>query len=147
MQLIKWNPARELFGLRNHMNGLFDDFFYPTSKTRQDDGLWAWNPAVDIYEEADNLVIKAEIPGVDREGIHVDVKDRVLTIKGERTMDNEVKEESYYRREQTYGRFERAFNLPVAVDPESIKAEYKDGVLKVLVPKPEQTKPKQISVH
>lgn len=147
MQLIKWNPARELFGLRNHMNGFFDDFFYPTRKTGQNDGLWSWNPAVDIYEEADNIVVKAEIPGVDREGIHVDVKDRVLTIKGERTMDNEVKEDSYYRREQTYGQFQRAFTLPIDVDPEAIKAEYKDGVLKVLVPKPEQNKPKQITVH
>ena len=147
MQLIKWNPTRDLFSLRHHMNSLFDDFFYPARKTDGDEGLWNWNPAVDIYEEADTLVVKAEIPGVDKEGIHVDVKDRVLTIKGERTMDNEVKEDKYYRREQTYGRFERAFTLPLEVDPEAIKAEYKDGVLKVTVPKPAQSKSKQIAVH
>lgn len=147
MQLIKWNPTRDLFSLRHHMNGLFDDFFYPTRKTNGDEGLRDWNPAVDIYEEADNIVVKAELPGVDKEGINVDVKDRVLTIKGERTMDNEVNEDKYYRREHTYGSFERAFTLPLDVDPEVIKAEYKDGVLKVMVPKPEERKPKQITVH
>lgn len=147
MQLIKWSPTRDLLGLRHNMNSLFDDFFYPTRKSSGDEGFGSWNPAVDIYEESDSLVVKAEIPGVDKEGITVDVKDRILTIKGERNKDNEVKEDKYYRREQTYGRFERAFALPAAVDPESIKAEYKDGVLKVTVPKPEQSKPKQITVH
>ena len=147
MQLIRWNPARDLVSLRHNMNGLFDDFFYPTRKTNGDEGLWSWNPAVDIYEEADTIVVKAELPGVDKESINVDVKDRILTIKGERTTDNEVNEDSYFRREQTYGRFERAFTLPVTVDAEAIKAEYKDGVLKMMVPKPEQSKPRQIAVH
>ncbi len=147
MQLIKWNPARDFFNLRHPMNSLFDDFFYPAPKKRLDEKSWNWNPAVDIYEETDNIVVKAEIPGMDKEGISVDVKDRVLTLKGERTVENEVNDEKYFRRERSYGRFERAFTLPAAVDPEAIKAEYKDGVLKVLVPKPEHSKPKQISVH
>ena len=147
MQLIKWNPTRDLFSLRHPMRSLFDDFFFPARDADADEGLWNWNPAVDIYEEDDALVVKAEIPGVDKEGIHVDVKDRILTIKGERTRENEVNEDKYYRREQTYGRFERAFTLPTDVDPEAIKAEYKDGVLKVKVPKTEQSKPKQITVH
>ncbi len=147
MQLIKWNPARDLFSLRHNMNGLFDDFFYPSRRTAENDGLWNWNPAVDIYEEADNIVVKAEIPGMDRDQITVDVKDRVLTLKGERSEDKEVNEERYFKRERTYGRFERAFTLPADVKTEEIKAEYKDGVLKVLVPKPEVQKPKQITVH
>ncbi|MGD9366555.1 MAG: Hsp20/alpha crystallin family protein [Desulfobacteraceae bacterium] len=147
MQLIKWNPTRDLFNLRHNMNGLFDDFFYPRRGSDGNEGLWNWNPAVDIYEDADNIVVKAEIPGVNKEGITVDVKDRVLTLKGERSEDKEVKEDSYYRKERTYGRFERAFTLPADVKTEDIKAEYKDGVLKVIVPKPEVRKPKQITVH
>jgi HSP20 family protein len=144
---MKWNPTRDFFSLRRHMNGLFDDFFYPARRGSDDESLWNWNPAVDIYEENDNIVVKAEIPGVDKKSINVDVKDRVLTIKGERSEDNEVNEERYYRRERTYGRFERAFTLPADVKTDDIKAEYKDGVLKVLVPKPEVQKPKQITIH
>ncbi|MGD8845721.1 MAG: Hsp20/alpha crystallin family protein [Desulfobacteraceae bacterium] len=147
MQLIKWNPARDLFSLRHNMNNLFDDFFYPSRRTTEGDGFWSWNPAVDIYEQEDNIVVKAEIPGMEKDQITVDVKDRVLTLKGERSEDREVNEERYFKRERTYGRFERAFTLPADVKTEQIKAEYKDGVLKVLVPKPEVQKPKQITVH
>jgi HSP20 family protein len=102
---------------------------------------------VDIYEEDDNIIVQAELPGVSKDGISVDVKDRVLTIKGERSADNEVNEDKYFRRERVYGQYKRAFTLPANVDPESVKAEYNDGVLKVLVPKPETQKPKQITVH
>ncbi|MEJ2158323.1 MAG: Hsp20/alpha crystallin family protein [Desulfobacteraceae bacterium] len=147
MQLMKWNPTRDYFSLRRNMNGLFDDFFYPSSRRSDDKSLWNWNPAVDIYEDDDNIVVKAEIPGMDKESIDVDVKDRVLTIKGERSENHEVKEERYYRKESSYGRFERAFTLPADVKTDEIKAEYKDGILKVMVPKPEAKKPKQITVH
>ena len=147
MQLVKWNPTRDVFGLHKNMNNLFDDFFYPSRKISTDEGLWNWNPAVDIYEEDGNIVVKAEIPGVSKESINVDVKDRVLTLKGERSEDKEVKEERFFRRERTYGSFQRAFTLPADVNTEEIKAEYKDGVLKVTVPKPEAQKPKQITIH
>ena len=147
MQLIKWNPARDLFGWRNNLDSFFDDFFYPSSKTAISEGMWNWNPAVDIYEEQDSIVIKAELPGVPKEGISVDVKGRVLTLKGERSADNETKEDKFYRRERVYGKFERAFTLPAEVNPDVVKAEYTDGVLKITVPKPEAHKPKQITVH
>ena len=136
-----------MFNLRNRMNRIFNDFYYPVERKDDEASFWNWNPAVDIYEENDNIVVKAEIPGVDKKSINVDVKDRVLTIKGERSEDNEVNEERYYRRERTYGRFERAFTLPADVKTDEIKAEYKDGVLKVMVPKPEVQKPKQITIH
>ena len=90
-----------------------------------------WNPRVDIYEDEDAIVLKAELPGVEKDNIVVDVEGRVLTLKGERSSDNDVKEESYYRRERTFGSFERRFNLPDNVDPEKITADYKDGILKV----------------
>jgi HSP20 family protein len=102
---------------------------------------------VDIYETDDAIVIKADLPGVTKEGISIDVKDRVLTIRGERSDEKEVKEEKFYRKERVYGKFQRAFNLPDTVDAETIDASFKDGVLKVEVPKPEQAKPKQIAVH
>jgi HSP20 family protein len=106
-----------------------------------------WNPVVDIYDNEDNIVIKAELPGIDKENINVDVKDGVLILKGERSSDNEVKKDKYYRRERMFGKFERAFNLPADVDPDKIKADYTDGVLKIDIPKPEERKPKQITVH
>jgi HSP20 family protein len=147
MQLMKWNPARDTLGCRHNLGSFFDDFFYPSRKSALDEGMWNWNPAVDIYEEQDNIVIKAELPGVPKEGIMVDVKGRVLTLKGERSADNETKEEKFYRRERMYGRFERAFTLPGEVHPDSVNAEFTDGVLKITVPKPESHKPKQITVH
>ncbi len=85
--------------------------------------------------------------GIDKEGIEIDVKDRVLTLKGERSSENEVKDDNYYRRERCVGKFERAFTLPADVDPDKIKADYKDGVLKVDIPKPEEKKPRQITIH
>ena len=107
----------------------------------------SWNPRVDIYEDEDAIVLKAELPGVKKDNIVVDVEGRVLTLKGERSSDNEVKEESYYRRERTFGSFERRFNLPDNVDPEKITADYKDGILKLGIPKPDENKPRQITVH
>lgn len=147
MDLVRWNPAREMFNLRNRINSMFDDFFFPTRGSSEDASLWSWNPVVDIYEDKDNIILKAELPGVEKDKIAIDVKGRVLTLKGERMADNEVSEDSYYRRERVYGKFERAFTLPAAIDPDKIKAEYKDGVLKVEIPKPEEEKPKQIAIN
>ncbi len=147
MQLIRWNPAREMFSMRNRINSVFNEFFYPSHRFAEDEGLWNWNPAVDIFEDEDNIVVKAELPGVDKDRIAVDVKGRTLTLKGERSTDNEVNEDKYFRRERTYGRFERVFTLPADVDAGKIEAEYKDGVLRIEVPKPEEQKPKQITIH
>ena len=146
MQLVKWSPMRDMLGFNSPADKLFNDFFYPSRSGRLSRN-WGWNPRVDIYEEESAIVLKAELPGVDKDNIAVDVKDRVLTLKGERSVDNEVKEDSYYRRERTFGSFERRFNLPDNVDPEKITADYKDGILKVGIPKPEENKPRQITVH
>lgn len=146
MELVRWRPMRDVFGLGNRLNSVFDNFFYPFSTER---GLsaWDWHPAVDIYDEKDHIVIQAELPGVDKKDIGVDVKGRVLVLKGERSYDNKTEKENYYRQERCYGKFERAFNLPSAVDPDEIKADYKDGILKISVPKPKENKPKQITIH
>jgi HSP20 family protein len=129
------------------MNSLFDDFFWPASKRERNVGNWGWHPAVDIFENDTNIVIKAELPGIEKKDIVVDVKDRVLTLKGERSSENEVKEDNFYRRERTFGKFERAFTLPEHVKANDIKADYKDGVLRIDIPKPEAQQPKQITVH
>ncbi len=147
MNLVRWNPWNEMASVRDRFNRLFDDSLFPFSRGEESLGLSAWNPSVDIYENDDNIVIKAEIPGVSKDDIHVDLKGRVLTLKGERKNENEVKEDRFYRREMSYGSFERSFTLPGEVDPEKIKADFKDGVLKVEAPKPEAHKPRQITVH
>ena len=139
------------------LEGVFDEIVYEwnqrverllvTYAMDDDNGLGMWNPAVDLYEKDDHFMIKAELPGVDKNDIKIDLKDRLLTLSGERTYDNEVKEENYYRRERSYGKFQRAFTLPAEVDSDKIKAEFKDGVLQIEVPKPEEKKAKQVTIH
>ena len=147
MNLVKWNPWREMPTIQNRINRMFDDPFFRFGRWTDDDSTGMWNPAVDLFEKDDHFVIKAELPGVDKNDIKVDLKDRVLTVSGERNSDNEVKEENYYRRERSYGKFQRAFRLPADVDSDKIKAEFKDGVLQVEVPKPEQAKAKEVTIH
>jgi len=147
MELIRWNPMRDMFGMQHRMNRLRDGFFLPSRNPDRENSLWDWNPKVDIYDNSDQIVLKAELPGIDKEHIEIDVKDRVLTLKGERSLENEVKEENYFRRERSFGKFERQFILPSSVKTEDIKAAYKDGLLKVEIPKPTDAKPKQITVH
>ncbi|MBW2707256.1 MAG: Hsp20/alpha crystallin family protein, partial [Deltaproteobacteria bacterium] len=136
MNLVKWSPWREMPTLQNRFNRLFDDPFFHVGQMDDDAGMGLWNPAVDLYEKDDHFMIKAELPGVDKKDIKIDLQDRLLTLSGERTYDNEVKEENYYRRERSYGKFQRAFTLPADVDSDKIKAEFKDGVLQIEVPKP-----------
>jgi HSP20 family protein len=132
--------------LQSRINRLFDEPFFPTDR-ENNEVMGTWYPVVDMFEENDSFVIKAELPGMDKKDISVDVKDRVLTLKGERKFENEVKEENYYRRERSYGKFQRAFTLPADIDPNEIRADFKDGLLKIEVPKPEEHKPKEITVH
>ncbi len=147
MDLVRWNPWKEMVSLRDRMNRLFDDVFFRSDR-REDpwaDGVWV--PAVDMFETDDKVVIKAELPGLEKKDISLDLQNGVLTLKGERKSENEVKEDNYYRREMSYGKFVRSFSLPVDVDAEKIKAEFKNGLLTVEVPKPEGHKPKQIKVN
>ena len=147
MQLVKWNPRKNVFSVRNRINSIFDDFFYPSRWADFHSSLTDWNPIVDIYENDDQIVVKADLPGVEKKDIHVDVKNNVLTIRGERSFESESKKQNLYRRERALGKFERSLTLPSKVDTEKINASYKDGVLKVEIPKPEGQKPKQITVQ
>ena len=145
MTLVRFDPFRGMATLQDRINRIFDDAFVRSRDTEDDVNLCDWRPAVDIYDNADNIVIKAELPGVEKKDVSVEIKDNVITLKGERVIDNEVKEERYYRKERCFGTFQRAFTLPDAVSSDKVKASFKDGVLKVEIPKPEEKKPKQIS--
>jgi HSP20 family protein len=147
MTLVRWSPWREMVTMQDRMNRVFGD-----SQTGAGFGdgqleMTNWHPMVDIYDRGEKIVIKAELPGLEKKDISIDVKDRVLTLKGERAYDNETKDEEYYRRERAYGKFQRSFTLPDGLDPEKINADYKDGLLSVEIPKSEKEKPKQITIH
>jgi len=148
MAIVRWlDPFRDLTSIQERMNQIFEDAL---ARTRgRDEGLRTgmWTPAVDIYEKNDTVVVKAELPGVERDQISVEVKDGILTLRGERKFERDVKEESYHRVERSYGTFLRSFSLPVSVDQEQVKATFRDGVLEVELPKKEQAKPKQIQVN
>ena len=147
MELVRWNPMHDMFSLRNRINRMFNDSFMPTSHGDDSLSLSNWKPAVDIYDNDESIVVQAEMPGVDKKDIDISVKDGILTLTGERSVDKEEKEKNVYVVERAHGRFLRSFALPGEVDPEAIKAEYKDGVLKVEIPKSEKSKPKRITVH
>lgn len=148
MAIVRWEPFRDLVSVQDRMNRIFDEAFRGQGRATDDE--WAlggsWAPAVDIFEHEGNLVLKAELPGVDPKDVDVRVENNVLTLRGERKFESEVKREQYHRVERAYGSFSRSFTLPNAVDTEKIKAEYKDGVLRVTLPQREEAKPKQIAV-
>jgi HSP20 family protein len=147
MNLVRWNPWNDMWTLRNRFNRFFDEAMIPAGNGDDSLSLADWNPVVDIYDNEDSVVINAELPGIEKDKITVDVKGRVLTLCGERSDEKEVRQDSYYRRERSFGRFERSFTLPAHVETEKITADYKDGILKIHVPKPEAVKPKQITVN
>jgi HSP20 family protein len=148
MAIVRWEPFRDLVSLQDRMNRLFDESFRGARGAEEDWALGgSWAPVVDIYEHEGNIVLKAELPGVDSKDVDVRVENNVLTLRGERKFDSEVKKESYHRVERAYGAFSRSFTLPTVVDTDKIKAEFRDGVLRLTLPKREEAKPKQITIN
>jgi HSP20 family protein len=147
MAITRFDPFRDLAILQDRMNRLFNDT--QGGRNREDDLMnrGSWTPAVDIYEVDGALVLKAELPDMRREAIDVNVENHTLTIRGERKLDNEVKQESFHRIERAYGNFVRQFTLPPTVDAAKIAAEYKNGVLTVKLPVREEAKPRTINVE
>jgi HSP20 family protein len=146
MTMVRFDPFRDLAVLQDRMNRLFNESHSP----RQSDDLMSrgtWTPAVDIYEVDGALVIKAELPDMRREDIDVSVENNTLTIRGERKLDHDIKQESFHRLERAYGSFVRSFSLPQTVDAAKIGAEYKNGVLAVKLPVREDAKPRTISIE
>ncbi len=148
MPIVRWEPFRELAGLQDRMNRLFHESFRSAGAHEDDWALGgSWAPPVDIYEQDGSIVLKAELPGIEPKDVDIRVEKNVLTLRGERKLDEQVNRDNYHRVERSYGAFSRSFTLPTAVDTEKINAEYKDGVLRVLLPTKEEAKPKQISIN
>jgi HSP20 family protein len=147
MELTRWNRLGDLPVLQDRINRMFNDTFSRGGAVNDELAGHSWNPVVDIIDNDENIVIKADLPGVDKKNISIDYKDRVLTLKGERVDDNEVKEENYYKRERVRGSFIRSFTLPASVAADKISADYKEGVLKIEIPKPEEQKPNRITIN
>jgi HSP20 family protein len=151
MALIRWRdrgwPFRELDELREEMDRLFERTFGRTVPFRREVPMVrGWMPTIDMFEREDEVVVRAEIPGMSKEDINISALGNTLTISGERKAEEEIKEDNYYCCERSYGRFQRDVTLPQEVDAEKIKASYKSGILEVVLPKKEEAKPKKIEV-
>ena len=143
--LTRWDPFRELNTLQDRMNRLFRE----SLREGQDEPLStsSFAPAVDVYEDEHNVVLKIEVPGIDEKDIDVRIENNTLIVHGERNIDKEEKEENYRRIERQYGSFTRTFTLPNTVDTDSVSANYDRGVLKIQLAKKAEAKPKQIKVN
>lgn len=142
--ITRWDPFHNLSTLQDQVNRLFEG-----SLPRRSDqsALTTWAPAVDIYETENELVLKADLPDVNENDLDIRIESNILTIKGERKFEEKVKEDNYLRVERTYGSFSRSFSLPSTIDSSSVKAEYKNGVLAVGLPKRAESKPRQVKIN
>jgi HSP20 family protein len=147
MAIVKYNPMRELRSMQDQMDRLLNLAWGTGEFPGEDIKEGMWQPAVDIFETPEAVVIKAELPDVDQKDIDVRIDDGTLTIKGERKHENEVKKENYHRIERYFGSFQRSFKLPGSVAQDKVSAVCDKGVLTVTLPKKEETKPKQINVE
>jgi HSP20 family protein len=147
MTLVRWDPFRELEDMSDRLNRMFSRQSLPRTTNGKETMVVAdWVPSVDVSETEGEYQIKAEIPDVKKEDVKVTLEDGVLTIQGERRQAKEEKDKKYHRVERSYGNFVRSFTLPDLVDEEKVKAEFKDGVLNLQLPKSEKAKPKAIEV-
>ena len=152
MNLVRYNPNFGLSRRRRrsdkYFDEVFDDFFSPffmtgnTAQASQSHGL-----KVDIYQKDDAVIIDAELPGVEKDDIYVDVKGKNVTLGGERKSETEIKDEDCYRRERRYGKFERTFSMPFEVNSDAVKATFKNGILKLEIAKPEEQVVKKIAIN
>ena len=142
--ITRWDPFRDLVQLQDRVNRLFQE-----SATGREEGFNtpSFVPPVDIYEDEHNIVLKVEVPGVEQKDLDIRIENNTITIRGERKIEKETKEENYHRVERRYGSFQRSFGLPNTVNPEQVTADYENGILKVTLAKRAEAKPKQIKVN
>lgn len=150
MALIRFRPfsqdlSRDLTDIQTQMSRLFDNFVGQPASSAMVERVWA--PAADVYETKDEVVVTAELPGLNEKDIHLSLTDDVLTIKGERQWTGEGREGGHFHRERWFGKFERSFPLPMPVATDQVKATYRDGVLTVKLPKAEENKAKEIKIE
>jgi HSP20 family protein len=143
MNIVRWNPLSDFTALQNQMNRLFDSTLYGWPG---ESGTHTWMPPADIHETDNELVLTADLPGIDPKSIDIRVENNVLSLAGERKFEESGKNGNVHRVERMYGAFARSFTLSTPVDTDSIQANYKDGVLKITLPKAERAKPKRIAI-
>jgi len=144
MALIRWEPARELHSLQTEVNRLFGLFDSPTARGSLVSR--GWIPAMDLAEDQGDYVVRADLPGVSENDVTIELRDNVLTISGERKSEHQERKPGYYRIERAAGRFSRSLTLPKGVDPESVRANFDNGVLEVRIPKPAERKPHRVAI-
>ena len=146
MSITRYDPFRDLRSLQDEVNRLFSSNF---SRSYGDEGIGrgAWTPSVDIFENKDQIVLEAELPGMNREDFELTIENNVLTLRGERRFEKTDEGDNYHRVERSYGAFTRSFTLPQTVSGEGANAEYKNGVLRVALPKREEVKARRIEVQ
>jgi len=147
MPIIRWEPVGELNTIQNEMNRLFNTFFdSPGQATPASAATRRWIPAMDLVETGDGYVLRADLPGLSDEDVTIEFQDDVLTVSGERKAEHEDRGEGYYRIERGFGVFSRSLTLPEGVDPDAVKAHFDRGVLEIRIPKPEERKPRKVSI-
>lgn len=146
MNIVRYDPFRELRSLQDEMNRLFSGVT-PAAGNREEMTHGAWMPNIDIFDENDNLVLEAELPGMKRDDFEISIENNVITLKGERKFENKSEGNNYHRIERAYGSFSRSFTLPQEVTAEGATADFEDGVLRVTLPKREETRARKIEVR
>ena len=147
MQLARWDPFREFGSLQDRINRMFEDVTRGLPAIGDGFETGAWIPAVDIHETDNTFVVTADLPGMKKDDIRVDLRDNTLTLSGEKKFEEKTSKDNYLRVERSYGSFYRSLMLPSNVDANNIKASYKEGVLQLTIPKKEEAKPKQIKIE
>src|SRR5688500_9677461 len=144
MALVRWEPAREVDSLQSEVNRVFDAFFGGAANgaTR----ARRWVPAMDLVETDDHLVLRADLPGLNKDDVNIEIKDGALTVSGERRAEHEDKSEGFYRIERAFGGFSRSLTLPDGVDADKVDASFDNGVLEIRIPKPAARKPHRVEI-
>lgn len=146
MTLVRLNPLRDFPEFHSNITSVFDDFFPEITRENKKNAK-VFQPYVDIHETETSTFITADLPGLKKEDISINVEENILSLKGERTRETKEEKDNYYKRERFFGKFKREFTLPASVNHEKIIADYNDGVLTIEIPKPEEQKAKAIAIH
>ena len=144
MTVVRWEPLRELGSLQNEMNRLFNTVF--ESPGGNGGTMRRWMPAMDLLETGEHFVLRADLPGMTEQDVNIEFEDGTLTISGERKAEHVTREKGWHRIERSFGRFSRALALPDGINPDAVTAEFDRGVLSVRIPKPEERKPRRITI-
>jgi HSP20 family protein len=146
MAIVRWEPLREVASIQNEMNRLFGTIFDSPAPGGNGNTLRRWMPPMDLVETDDHFVLRADLPGLGEGDVNIEVEDNVLTVSGERKAEHETTKEGYHRVERAFGSFSRSLTLPDGVDADAVTASFDRGVLEIRIPKPEQRKPRKISI-